>query len=95
MSTLNVVTHVLENKVQALNSALASSWVTVKLTRGTFDLFIKMKGTARQHYGDRYVIGSVWMNLKLSKTADAPFTFQFKIETRSLSKLGLCDLRTN
>ena len=34
-------------------------------------------------------------SLKLSKTADAPFTFQFKIETRSLSKLGLCDLRTN
>ena len=34
-------------------------------------------------------------SLKLSKTADAPFTFQFKVETRSLSKLGLCDLRTN
>ena len=30
--------------------------VTVTLTRGTFDLFIKMKGAAHQRYGHRYVI---------------------------------------
>ena len=30
--------------------------VTVPLTRGTFDLLIKMKGTAHQRCGDRYII---------------------------------------
>ena len=30
--------------------------VTLTLTRGNFDPFIKMKGTARQRYGDRYII---------------------------------------